>query len=351
MKYSKAWEQTLFTAGEAGYAVFRIPAVITLPNGRVLAMAEGRRHSVSDTGEIDIVQKISDDGGRTFGELTVTVSGGGNTAGNPCPVYDRMTGRIVMTFNRNNSNGPEHIILRGKAPRTVHVIESADGGETWGTERDITASVKEDNWTWYAMGPCHALQTASGRLVFPCNHAVLNPDEAGRPLPYRSHTIYSDDHGASWHVGADIMENTNECSVVQLSDGSLLINMRNFGPNVGCRTLALSRDEGAHFEAFRKEPALKDPCCQGAMLKIERNGKEILLFTNAAHATERENMSIHESADGGLTWTEGCVVDAAPAAYSDLTELNGGRIAVLYETGRAKMPYDKIQWAVYDTQD
>ncbi len=348
MKYSKAWEQTLFTAGEAGYAVFRIPAVIALPNGHVLALAEGRRHSVSDTGEIDIVQKISSDGGRTFGEVTVAVAGNGDTAGNPCPVYDRVTGRIVMTFNRNNAAGPEKMILRGLAPRTVHVIESADGGKTWDAERDITASVKHDDWTWYAMGPCHALQTTSGRLVFPCNHAVLNP-EGGRPLPYRSHTIYSDDHGASWYVGADIAENTNECSVAQCADGSLLMNMRSFRGD-GCRALALSRNEGETFDDFRTERTLPDPCCQGAILTVCRNGKEIVLFSNSAHPTERINMSIHESADSGLTWTEGTVVDTAPTAYSDLTELDGGRIGILYETGRAGMPYDKIQWVVYDTQ-
>ncbi len=348
MKYNKAWEQAVFTAGEAGYSVFRIPAVITLPNGRVLALAEGRRNSVSDSGEIDIVQKISTDGGRTFGELTVTVSGGGNTAGNPCPVYDAMTGRIVMTFNRNNAEDHERIILRGLAPRTVHVIESADGGETWGEERDITASVKHEDWTWYAMGPCHALQTASGRLVFPCNHAVLNP-ETGRSFPYRSHTIYSDDHGASWHIGADIAENTNECGVVQLEDGALLMNMRSFHRE-GCRALAVSRSEGETFEEFRMEHTLPDPCCQGAVLTVRRGGKEVVLFSNSSSPTERVNMSIHESIDGGLTWTEGVVVTAGPSAYSDLTELDGGRIAVMYETGRAGMPYDEIRWVVYDTE-
>jgi len=349
VKYSKAWEQAIFSSGEAGYAVFRIPAVIALPGGRVLALAEGRRYSVDDAGEIDIVQKISTDGGRTFGALTVAVSGCGNTAGNPCPVYDRVTGRIVMTFNKNNADGPEKMILCGLAPRTVHVIESADGGETWEAERDITALVKQENWTWYAMGPCHALQTASGRLVFPCNHAVLNP-AAGRSFPYRSHVIYSDDHGASWHVGADIMENTNECSVVQLTDGSLLMNMRNFSPERGCRILAISRDEGKTFGECRRESALAEPCCQGAMLTVERNGRQIVLFANPAHSAERRRMAVQESVDGGRTWTEGCVVTEAPAAYSDLTELDGERIAILYETGKAGMPYDKIVWAVYKTE-
>ena len=39
------------------------------------------------------------------------------------------------------------------------------------------------------------------------------------------------------------------------------------------------------------------------------------------------------STDGGQTWSAGTVVAPGPAAYSDLTELKDGRIAVLYESG------------------
>ena len=129
MKYEKKMGFALFVAGEEGYNTFRIPAVITLPNGRLPAFAEGRRLSASDYGEIDIVVKVSD-----------------------------------------------------------------DGGGNWEPERDITESTKPSDWTWYAVGPNHALQLTSGRLLFPCNHAVLieNEEKSG---PYHSHIIYSDDHG------------------------------------------------------------------------------------------------------------------------------------------------------------
>ena len=57
MKYEKIWSTTLYTAGTEGYSNFRIPTMITLPSGRVLAFAEARSE-FSDAGEINIVLRI-----------------------------------------------------------------------------------------------------------------------------------------------------------------------------------------------------------------------------------------------------------------------------------------------------
>ena len=346
MVYEKAWSLSLFTAGENGYTFFRIPSVLTLPDGRILAFAEGRRNSLSDSGIIDIVEKISIDGGRTFGPLKVAVNGVSGTAGNQCPVYDDETGRVILVFNRNNADGPEHLILQGKAPRTVHMTESADGGETWSPEREITAQTKRPLWTWHAMGPCHAVKLPTGRIVVPCNHAVLNEKEE-KSGPYHSHTLFSDDHGVSWQIGEDIHENTNECTLAVRRDGSLLMNMRTFGDLKGYRALAVSDDGGVSFSDFRLEKELPDPCCQGSMLTVEFGGEEVILFSNSASSTDRVNMSIHESRDGGKTWSEGCLVSDRCNAYSDMTVPSAGQVAILYETGE-EMPYEKIEWTVYN---
>ena len=45
----------LFTSGEEGYHTFRIPALATTGKGTVLAFCEGRKHSGSDAGKIDLL--------------------------------------------------------------------------------------------------------------------------------------------------------------------------------------------------------------------------------------------------------------------------------------------------------
>ena len=162
-----------------------------------------------------------------------------------------------------------------------------------------------------------------------------------------NNSIYSDDHGATWQIGEDIHENTNECTLVCRRDGKLLMNMRTFGELVGCRALAVSDDEGVSFDEFRLEKNLPDPCCQGSMLAVQKGGEEIILCSNSASRTERVNMSIHESHDGGATWTEGCLVSDRCTAYSDLTAPDEGKIGILFEMGE-KTPYEKIEWTVYN---
>lgn len=342
MKYEKIWSTTIYTAGDEGYDNFRIPTMITLPNGRVLAFAEGRS-AMSDAGEINIVLRISDDGGRTFGPIKIVVPGCGNTAGNPCPVYDRVTGKVLLIFNRNNADGHEGLILQGKAPRTVHITESCDNGETWAAERDITVQTKMPLWTWHAVGPCHAIQLHSGRIVVPCNHAVLDP-HTEKSGPYRSHTLYSDDHGLTWKIGRDVAESTNECTVTALKDHRVLINMR-IQPIQTCRSLAVSLDGGDSFGEYRFVEAQPGPACQGSMLTVEHGGTEFVLVSNPSHPTNRELLIIHESADGGDSWQDGYVVTEGPAAYSDLTQLDEDHIAVIYETGE-ESPYEKIEYTV-----
>lgn len=346
MKYEKIWSTTIYTSGHEGYDNFRIPTMITLPSGRVLAFAEGRS-AMSDAGEINIVLRISDDGGRTFGPIKIVVPGCGNTAGNPCPVYDRHTGKVLLTFNRNNAEGHEGLILQGRAPRTVHITESADGGETWAPERDITVQTKMTLWTWHAVGPCHAIQLATGRIVVPCNHAVLD-SATEKSGPYRSHTLYSDDHGATWKIGHDIADSTNECTVTELKNGNVLMNMR-IQPIQVCRSLAVSSDGGDTFGEYRFVEAMPGPACQGSMLTVEHSGAEYVLVSNPSHPTSRELLIIHESADGGDTWQDGYVITEGPAAYSDLTQLDEDHIAVIYETGD-KHPYEKIEYAVLKLQ-
>ena len=113
-------EQTeLFSSGIGDYHTYRIPALAVSVAGTILAFCEGRRDSRSDSGQIDLLLRRSDDAGGTWSEPQVVVTAPDMTSGNPCPVVDRTTGTIWLPFCRNLADGPEGLITEGKAPRTV----------------------------------------------------------------------------------------------------------------------------------------------------------------------------------------------------------------------------------------
>ena len=93
----------LFNSGQDGYHTYRIPSLLLSPGGILLALCEGRKNSPRDYGDIDLVLKRSEDGGKTWSELQLIYREEGDIAiGNPCPVVDRDTGTIWLPFCRNN---------------------------------------------------------------------------------------------------------------------------------------------------------------------------------------------------------------------------------------------------------
>lgn len=341
-------EVELFRAGEHGYHTFRIPALVQAADGTLLAFAEGRRHGRGDAGEIDLVLRRSHDRGESWSPLQVVAAAAGMTCGNPCPVLDKSTGVIWLPFCQNLADGDETLICEGKAPRTVWVTHSLDHGATWAAPREITAQVKRPDWTWYATGPGHGIQLAGGRLVIPCDHIVGVHLDRYRD-PYYSHVIYSDDQGATWQIGGIAQAGTNECAVVAMDAQRLYLNCRNY---VGekRRAYAWSEDGGTTFGDTGWDDALVEPICQASMVEGARwLGQKFqrVYFANPA-ATTRTRLTVRHSDDGCKTWSDGLVLHAGPAAYSDLVwlgdEPGAASLGCLYERGEAG-PYEVLAWA------
>lgn len=78
----------VFISGTEGYKIFRIPAIITRPDGVLLAFAEGRVQGGADFGDIDIVLKKSMDKGKTCLPLQKVTDNDTLQSGNPVPVID-----------------------------------------------------------------------------------------------------------------------------------------------------------------------------------------------------------------------------------------------------------------------
>lgn len=336
----------LFVAGQDGYHTFRIPSLLVTPRGTVLAFCEGRKAAGGDSGDIDLVLRRSNDGGSTWGPLQVIADDGPHTMGNPCPVYDRQSGTIWMLMTRNHGQDKEPQILDGtsKESRSVWVMKSTDEGQSWSPRVEITPQVKRPDWTWYATGPGVSIQLQSGRLVVPCDH-FLAKSKVGR-----SHVIYSDDHGASWKIGGVAGERVNECQVAELSDRSLVLNMRNHPARRGDgRAIATSSDEGLTWTPPITDLNLIEPGCQASLISLkdeQGRASNRLLFSNPASA-KRELMKVRLSENGGRSWPRAKTLHPGPSAYSCLASLADRAAGCLYERGD-RSPYERITFARFD---
>lgn len=334
-------QHEVYLSGQDGYHTYRIPAIVRTNKGTLLAFAEGRRHSARDWGDIDVLLKRSTDGGRTWSPQITVADFGEDTAGNPAPVVDRRTGTIWLLLTRNPGQVQEKNILPGLSgpTRTVWLTYSRDDGRSWARPVEITASVKRPEWSWYATGPINGIQLRSGRLLVPCDHVV----QADLSQRY-SHVIYSDDGGRTWRLGGSAGPDCNESTVAELSDGTLMLNMRSYaGKNR--RAVSLSRDRGLTWSPPRSDEALVEPVCQASLIRVGKSKPAWLLFSNPA-STRRVNMTVRLSRDEGNSWSVSKTIHEGPSAYSNLVELKGGMIGLLYERGD-NGPYERITFACF----
>ena len=336
----------IFKSGSDGYNTFRIPTTITTDSGVILAFAEGRKNSSSDTGDIDIVLKRSLDGGKTWGELIVVRDDEENVCGNPSPVLDSKTGKIFLlsTWNRGDDSEKEIIDLISNDTRRVYIMNSQDEGLSWTVPKEITSSVKKSNWTWYATGPVHGIQIQkgkkSGRMIVPCDHIEAKTKK------YFSHIIFSDDGGISWEIGGITpQDNVNECTIAEIGRGKLILNMRNYDRTKMNRQISISNDYGDSWEKLQFDETLVEPICQASMLRYTFKGKKknFLFFLNPGDKGERKNMTLRLSRDLGLSWDEMIILHKGPSAYSDITKLPNGNLGCFFEAGQ-NSPYEGIKF-------
>ncbi|MBN2211746.1 MAG: exo-alpha-sialidase [Sedimentisphaerales bacterium] len=329
-------EQTdVFVSGTEGYHTFRIPAIIRTQQGTLLAFCEGRKNSSADSGDIDIVLKRSHDDGQTWGSLELVYEEGDTatiTIGNPCVVVDKETGRIWLAFYRNNMR--------------VFVGYSDDDGVTWSEREEITEAVVPAEWYRGGTGPGVGIQLQetpyAGRLVVPCWHQYYDGT-------YGSHVIYSDDHGATWTHGPDILPDSSECQVVELDNGVLVLNHRRSGSHTGYRGVSTSNDGGATWSPIAPDYELIEPTCQASFLRhtqFAKPDKNRLLFSNPA-ATNRTNMTIKLSYDEGDTWPVAKTLYAGSSAYSCLMVEGDYSLGCLYERdsyGKITFAHFSLEW-------
>lgn len=317
-----AYRSLVFNKGDFESGFYRIPAIETLPDGTLIAVADKRIERLQDLpGKIDVVCRRSTDGGRTWSDyITIAANDSIGGYGDPALIYDPKHKRLVVVCTHGNG-------LWQTEPGHITVFTSADGGLTWSEPLDLNPML-------FAPGNIEAVSafatsgraivTKSGRIIF----VLVTRRDGVEKFP--CYAIYSDDGGLSWKISdTPVTDDGDETKIVQLPDGTLLASIRNRW--VGDRRVSRSTDNGRTWTVV--EPfGLHDIACNGDILSYRYEGTDYLI-QSLPDGPWRDNITLYASSDGGRTWPKTYRVSPGPGAYSAMTVMPDGSIGVLTEEG------------------
>lgn len=319
--------QRLYAPGDYGSANWRIPALLCLDDGTLLAVNDKRKYNESDLPEdIDIVYRRSLDGGLTWSEPQTLIEGTGYKQGYGDPALVQCENGDVLCFF---VGGNGLWASTESDPQRSYVCRSTDRGLTWGEPEDITAQL----WGSQATNPtCRNYKSsffASGNALRlkqgPHKGRVMVAAAMCRKSAQKldNFVVYSDDNGHTWHVSDRAFSVGDEAKLMELRDGTILISVRQNGPR-GCNR---SSDGGQTWGTQSTWPEMTANACNGDMLRVN----DTTILHSLPNSMNRENVSIFTSNDEGLTWHSPVSLFEGPSVYSSLTLMPDGTIAAYIE--------------------
>lgn len=374
--FASAQEVAVREAKQDGVDTYRIPGIAKSKKGTLLAIWDNRIENARDLqGDIDIGMRRSKDGGKSWLPLQTVLDMGEwgglpqkfNGVSDGSVLVDERSGRIwvaglwmhgvldkdgkwIKGLTKESKEWQHQ--WRGKGSQSgVSPYETSqflltysdDDGLSWSEPINITESTKRKEWWLFAPAPGNGITLKDGTLVFP----TQGRDSLGVPF---SNITYSKDGGKSWITSNAAYTNTTECGVVELSDGSLMLNMRDSRndkdkSDTNGRAVFTTKDLGQTWiEHQSSHGTLIESVCMGSLYKHNYGkGKSILLFCNPATKTGRHNMRLKYSLDEGKTWSEGLLLDEGDSyGYSSITSVDKDTIGVLWEGSRSQMAFRAV---------
>lgn len=374
-----------------GVHTYRIPGLTTTLSGTLLAVYDVRRDSRRDLqGDMDIGVSRSTDGGKTWEPMRIALDMGEwgdlpekfNGVSDANILVDENTGNIFVAglwmhgvinsdgvwveglteeseeWNHQWRNKGSQAGYGVKETSQFLLTKSEDDGKTWSEPVNLTKMLKEPEWWLIAPGPGHGITLKDGTLVMP----TQGRDENGHPF---SNISYSKDGGETWKSSNPAYHNTTEAMAVELSDGSIMLNMRHNEnredkSDTNGRAIAVTYDLG---ETWTEHPtsrgALIEPTCMASIHRhdyVTENGekKNILFFSNPNSKYKRHKQTIKVSLDDGQTWPEKYWIEldeGSGAGYSCLTSVDNDNIGILYESSQAHMTYQVLNLKDFFEED
>lgn len=351
----KAVITNVFEAHVDGFGSYRIPALLRLLDGQLLAFCEARE-ILSDHAHNKIVLKTSHDNGTTWSKQILVADAAENALNNPLVVQDSLSGDIVLMYQQYpytttdavadpsqwvshaGQNFPANVhegaVEQGYEGRVCRsfVQRSSDGGRKWSTPVEVTKQVKRPvDVTCYAGGPGIGIQLRSG----PFKNRLVMPFTQGPWNNMKVYAVYSDDGGYLWQYGeiapAKQGEHGNETQMAELADGRVVLNARSF-QGKGLRKTAFSSDGAHSWSPLQDTLDLTEPECQGSMIAVQENGSFTgVLYCGPESKTQRSNGTLKFSNDYAANWQHAATVYEGSFGYSSICQLAESDIGVLFE--------------------
>ncbi len=399
-----------FSSGTGGSTYFRIPAMVTLDNGTIVAACDARWDGSSDGYGLDTIVSRSTDGGATWSYTFANYLGdNGNTLNSsstafidPCLATDGETvymlvdlypgGTVISNAQAGTGYDSDgHLMLKANGSSSydyylgdfgsdgyayiynystgeyvggytvdqwfnvyvqgtlesnlfysdcnytvlptsyLYLTTSTDGGATWSAPTMLNSQVKNSDDEFYGVGPGSALVTSTGRIIFSCYTYVTSDGNTS--------VIYSDDGGKTWTRSADMSEQSSEATMVE-ADGTIYMFTRHGG-------YYYSTDNGTTWSSKQTVSGISytTSCQINAMVYSEKiDGCTAILLSapTSSRTTGKIFVGLVQD-DGSINWAYTYSVNGSSHyAYSCLTELSDGTVALLYESGDAAITYTTL---------
>ncbi|HFG6939320.1 sialidase family protein [Acinetobacter baumannii] len=238
---------------------------------------------------------------------------------------------IVKHATLGNTNDGRLILLFEVSAETTgikyvqYISYSSDNGQTWTNPVILDLShLLPVNAQYFVLGTgSKIIKNAQGRLLTTVYFVGIN----GIAI------IYSDDNGTTWQMSnvATITNTVNESSLVILSDGSILITVRD-ETKPGYKQYFKSTDNGLTV-SYVGPSTITSPHCQSSINKFSDG---TLVVATPTNPQSRSKFQVLFSFDDGQSWTlrrYQYYSDVVYAGYSSLEVINDDLVLVAVEGG------------------